>query len=639
MTASVDQTIDSSTRYKLPADSPYLRNLPALWAHDPELAAAIESLEPDPSYAVEIAKNGELTLCVPAPEGRRVYLHSRHRPGEEAAKLVQPIDCEQNSFFQIHGLGLGYQLELLFDRTGEEAAFCVYEPDLQLLRTVFAARDLSRLIESRRILFFTRLDKGDLFTRLHPYTPLFTLGAVDVDHAASIQRDPEFHRQTKAWLAEFSSFARTNLNTLVMNGRRTLENITRNLGWYTATRCVSQIKDQYRKKPAVIVAAGPSLRKNKHRLKEMVGHAVIISLQTTLQPLLDIGIEPDFVTALDYSDICSRFFEKLPKHLRTELIAEPKATSAIFSLNPGPTTVIGNDLAESLLREMKLNKAKLPAGSEHLGCDPIVFIGQDLGFSDGLYYSPGTSYEDVWRPELGRFCTMEMKQWEQIVRERPILRKIPDQQGRPMYTEDRLYTYLQQFERDFSLTSTKIIDASEGGARKLGTEVMTLAEVIQQYCQESLPEAHSEKIKPNWSRTADCVESLQNRKNEAGEIESISRQTLPLLEQIRDQIEDQQAVTRLIGRIDLLRNQMNTLGRTYDLLMQMTQGTELQRFRADRNISAARLNGVERQRRQVNRDIDNVRAVMRAAEDFQDLMDEVIERLKEKAMKPIAIAA
>src|SRR4051812_41943818 len=125
--------------------------------------------------------------------------------------------------------------------------------------------------------------------------------------------------------------------------------------------------------------------------------------------------------------------------------------------------------------------------AEHLGCDPIVFVGQDLGFSDGLYYSPGTSYEDVWRPELGRFCTMEMKQWEQIVRERPIMRKIPDQQGRPMYTEERLFTYLQQFERDFLRSERKIIDATEGGAAKRGTTSIKLADVIREYCQEPLP--------------------------------------------------------------------------------------------------------------------------------------------------------
>ncbi len=645
MTASVD----SSARYVLPAGAPYLANLASLWAHDPGLAAEIESLEPDPAYDVQPSKSGQPTICVPSPGGSRLHLHSRYQPAEEAEKLVRTVDGQQHGFFQIHGLGLGYHLELLFDRAGDEAAFCVYEPDLQLLRTTLATRDLSRIIDSRRVMFFTRLDKGDLFVRLQPHTPLFTLGTVEVNHPASVQRDPAFHQQIKAWLAEFGSFSRTNMNTLVMNGRRTLENIARNLGWYVATPCVSKLKDRFKSKPAVIVAAGPSLRKNKHRLKEMVGHAAIISLQTTLQPLLDLGIEPDFVTALDYSDICSRFFEKLPKNLRTELVAESKATSAIFSLNPGPTTMIGNELAESLLREMKLDKARLPAGStvahlayylaEHLGCNPIVFVGQDLGFSDGLYYAPGTSYEDVWRPELGRFCTLETKQWEQIVRERPILRKIPDQLGRPMYTEERLFTYLQQFERDFSLTDTTIIDASEGGAKKRGTVVMTLDEVIKKYCVETLADSRSKQTRPDWSRTAESAACLENRKREAGEIESISRQTLSLLEQVRDQIENQEAVTRLIGRIDLLRNRMNALGRTYDLLMQMTQDTELQRFRADRNISAARLKGAERQRRQVTRDIDNVRAVLQAAKDFQGLMDEVIGRLNDQAPRTTAIAA
>src|SRR5207237_4121377 len=136
-------------------------------------------------------------------------------------------------------------------------------------------------------------------------------------------------------------------------------------------------------------------------------------------------------------------FEKLPKSLHTELVAEPKATNAIFDLNPGPLSLLGNEYAENLLAEMKLDKTRLPSGAtvahlayylaEHLGCDPIIFVGQALGFGDGLCYAPGTSYEDVWRPELSEFCTVETKQWEQIVRDRKIFRQIPDQQGRPMY--------------------------------------------------------------------------------------------------------------------------------------------------------------------------------------------------------------
>jgi hypothetical protein len=634
MTASVDL----SAQFILPADAPFPANLAALWAVDPDLAIAIESLEGQPSYPIEETRGGDLTMIVITAEGRRLYMHSKYRPLEETERLIQPIDFEKSLFFHLHGLGLGYQLELLIDRAGEEAIFCVFEPDLMVLRTAMQSRDFASMIESRRVLFFTRLDKGDLFTRLNTHTPMISLGTVDVDHPVSLQLHPQFHAQMKAWLAEFASFGKTNMNTLVMNGRRTLENIARNLAWYTATPSIARLEKLYANKPAIIVSAGPSLRKNKHQLKALVGHAVIIAVQTTLQPLLEIGIEPDFVTSLDYHEICSRFFEKLPRTLRTELIAEPKATTAIFSLNPGPVTVLGNDWAERLLHEMQLNKTTLTAGStvahlayylaEHLGCAPIMFVGQDLGFSDGLYYSPGTSYDDVWRPEFGRFCTPEMKQWEQIVRERPILRKIPDQAGRPMYTEERLFTYLQQFERDFSQTKTQIIDCTEGGAAKLGTTVMSLAEATSRFCQSPLDEVKRDHAKPDWDRVNDCVASLENRKQEASEIESITRKTLPLLQELRDQIEDQPRVNRLIAEIDVLRNQMNEHGRTYDLVMQMTQATELQRFQADRKISAKKLRGVELQKQQVTRDIDNVRGVMQAAQDFQGLMDEVIDQLK-----------
>ena len=88
--------------------------------------------------------------------------------------------------------------------------------------------------------------------------------------------------------------------------------------------------------------------------------------------------------------------------------------------------------------------------AEFLGCDPIILMGQDLGFVDGLYYKPGTAIHETWGVELGRFNTLETKEWERIVRSRTILRKIPDIHGHPMYTEEQFFVYLQQFERDFA---------------------------------------------------------------------------------------------------------------------------------------------------------------------------------------------
>ena len=204
-------------------------------------------------------------------------------------------------------------------------------------------------------------------------------------------------------------------------------------------------------------------------------------MQTTLQPLLEMGVEPHFVTSLDYHEICTRFFEKLPPTIRTELVAEPKATSAIFQHEPRPADAARQRLRRGpAARDEARARRRLPAGAtvahlayylaEHLGCDPIIFVGQDLGFSDGLCYAPGTSYEDVWRPELSRFCTVEMKQWEQIVRERFILRQIPDYQGRPMYTEERLFTLPPAVRARLpAIERATIIDATEGGAAKRGT--------------------------------------------------------------------------------------------------------------------------------------------------------------------------
>jgi hypothetical protein len=635
MTAS----IDASRRFVLPADSPYPKNLAALWTAEPKLAEAIEATEAQPSHPVELARSGLPTVISTTGDGRKIHLHSRYDPAGDATRLIDSCaNIDECVMFTVAGFGLGYHVQELLDRTGDDALLCIIEHDLLMLRTAMEQRDLTKLIESGRALWFWRQDKADLFTRLTPYQPSVSMGLTRVEHAPSIQVAPEFHGQMQTWIEEFQAYAKTSVSTLVLNGKRTAENVTANLPWYIATPCLSRLKDACRGQPAVIVSAGPSLRKNKHLLKDVRGKAVLIAVQTTLQPMLELGVEPDFVTSLDYHDICTRFFERLPSTLRTELVAEPKATSAIFDMNPGPLSILGNDFAESLVAEMKLNRTKLRSGAtvahlayylaEHLGCDPIIFIGQDLGFSDGLCYAPGTGYDDVWRPELNRFCTVEMKQWEQIVRDRNILRKVDDHQGRPMYTEERLFTYLQHFERDFAQSTAKLIDATEGGVLKRGTTPMTFADAIARYCIKPHANRLPEHPGMRWDLLDNCADSLARRQDEAREIANISRQTLPLLEEIRDHLEDQGRVNRAIAKVDMLRARLEPLGPCYALIMQLTQKTELQRFHADRKISASKVDGVERQRRQISRDIDNVKAVLDATGEFMHLMQTATANLE-----------
>ncbi len=634
---------DPSLRYVLPAAAPLLGNLAALWAVDPALARQLETLDDSQQYTTEPARNGELTMAVPAEAGRVLYLHSRYQPADEAKKLIDAIAVDDTSVFYVYGFGLGHHVQQLFAKSSSESLIFIFEPDVRVLKTAFAVRDFAEVIESRRVMIFTEPDKGDLFVKLTPNTAMISTGHATIRNPASVQRSKKYFEQIDLWLEEFAAFGRTSMNTLIINGRKTAENLAKNIGWYVAAPDISLLKDRHLSQPAIIVSAGPSLRKNKHLLKQASEHAIIIAVQTTLQPLLEMGIEPDYVTSLDYHEICTRFFEKLPKTLRTELVAEPKATSLIFDLNPGPLWLLGNSFVNQLLPEMKLARTSLQSGAtvahlafylaQHLGCEPILFVGQDLGFSDGLCYTPGTSYEDVWRPELGRFSTLETKQWEQIIRDKPILRQIPDYQGRPMYTEERLFAYLQQFERDFLQSDRTVIDATEGGAFKRGSLPMTLAAALQQHCKPKINRTATTHPGLNWGRLREAIECLRIRAEEASQVETISRQTLPLLEEVRDHLDDQARVNRVIGQIDLLRAKMNQVDQAYQLVTQMTQSTEMDRFVADRKLAASKATGTAKQKRQVSRDIESIRGVMLAAREFQQMMVDVSERLTAEALR------
>lgn len=73
---------------------------------------------------------------------------------------------------------------------------------------------------------------------------------------------------------------------------------------------------------------------------------------------------------------------------------------------------------------------------------------------------------------------------------------------------------------------------------------------------------------------------------------------------------------------------MDDFGRTYDQVMQFSQQSELRRFERDRLLAAVRLEGMDRQKWQVERDIENVRAVIAAAEAFCLAMAETAQELE-----------
>jgi DNA repair exonuclease SbcCD ATPase subunit len=134
-------------------------------------------------------------------------------------------------------------------------------------------------------------------------------------------------------------------------------------------------------------------------------------------------------------------------------------------------------------------------------------------------------------------------------------------------------------------------------------------------------------VSPAVPDISSAIDALKNRLKESGEIKKIAADTLPLLEEVSNCLDDQPRVNRLIATIDGLRARMLQLNDCYELITALSQQSELNRFRHDRQIAASRLTGLQRQKKQLERDISNVNSLIEASEAFENLIETTIASL------------
>ena len=373
-------------------------------------------------------------------------------------------------------------------------------------------------------------------------------------------------------------------------------------------------------------------------------NVIVISAQTTLKPLLDRGIRPDFVTALDYHEISRRFYEGLPELPDVTLVAEGKAHESVLDHYPGPMRVIQSKFLDRLLGELARPIVPIQAGAtvahlssylaQHLGCNPIMLIGQDLGFSDGLYYCPGTAIHDVWAPELNQFNTVEMMEWQRIVRHRGALERATDIHGRTIFTDEQMLTYLKQFERDFLKAPQTVIDATEGGMPIEHTRRMTLADALAQHATRAAPNLPLPLRQLDPQRLQMTADLLAQRLDDVAELRRLAADTVPLLKRLSANQRDKKKAEKLHREIEHSKALADRRGETFELINQLNSIGTFKRARADRALgNTVSDDTIEHQRRVIERDIDNLEWMIQACDEARDIFRQALERLGVKPRK------
>lgn len=667
MTMSAAAPVDG-----LPAElaARYLKNLSALYAADAELAADIDAIPFRQLPELEPTRDGHLTMRITSDEGRRIYVHSRYRPVEEAealiaraaerrtaqtddqpadqppaddadAEAVDPADLD-NSVFMFAGAGLGYHIAAVEGRF-RQPLMIVAEDDLRLIKAALLVTDLTIPLHDARLRFVTEADKGHLHERIGMISAHIMLGLNFITLPHTARYHAAFHRELLGLIHEFVMHSRIQLVSLLRHARITCRNIANNLGPYIRQSGVEVLENRARGYPAIVVAAGPSLAYAIDALPELRKRAVVIAVQTVFQLLRAKDAAPHFVASLDYHVLSSRFFYGIEDFGPTALVAEPKAHWSVLDAYQGRTHVLRSEFAELLLQDAAPSRGGLKAGStvahlcfylaRHLGCDPIILVGQDLSFSQGLHYLGGMPVEDIWRLETGRFQTVEMKQWERVARARSSLRRVKDVRGRDVYVDATMHSYAEQLQTDIRQTSAQVIQSADAGLPLSGAVPMKFEDAVAKYCTRPLPEGLFEHSAARAS-AADydrAAAALEQRIRDVREIHDIATETRTLLEKLVKLIDRPREFNRLVARVDELRVRLTRSEQAYAIVRAVSQTAEFRRVHADRAIHDDVNESAADTRRRLRRDREFVSSFIDGCEYLLEMLPAAIQRLREQS--------
>ncbi len=632
---------DSSAQPLAPSMDLLERNLRLLQMRSPLTAKAIAQTLPRTDMTLTRAADGLVTGTI-IEEGSPRQLASLRGPALEAKRLADSVDLKQSALVAVRGFGLGHHVQELSTRLGRNGVVICFEPDVAMLRALLERVDFAAMFSRFNVVIVTTADDtGAMSDALHGLEGLIAAGVAIVDHPASKSRLGEASETFAKTLLTVIQAARTNVVTTLVQVEQTMMNYMGNVHTYAACPGIADLENAAKGRTAVVVAAGPSLRKNIEQLRSppVRERVVVIAVQTVLKQLLAMGIKPDYVCALDYHEISTRFYEGLTAAdvEGVTLVVEPKASPAIIRAFPGKIRCVGDDVLDRMIgSQLAKPMGELPPGAtvahlcyylaRHLGCDPVVLIGQDLGFTDHQYYSPGAAIHQVWASELGPFRTLETLEFERIMRMRGWLRKLKDVSDKPIFTDEQMHTYLMQFERDFMRDVERgltTIDATEGGVRKQHTTPMTLADALAAHAT-----GDAIRVPVAANRIASTREAMEQRltklHNECSTLMDLCDSTMSDLTQMKGLIGNTAKVNAIIERIQPRGVTVQKMD-SHWLVQRLSQNGQLKRFKADRDIALSTHSSVwDEQRLRIERDFINMEILRAGATRMQELLSDAI---------------
>jgi hypothetical protein len=422
------------------------------------------------------------------------------------------------------GAGLGYVLEAI-ERRGADTRIIAIEPFAAVARAMLQRRDWRDWIQSQRLTILIGpeyLDASDAWRRVD-----IRAGPPPIlEHPVLTREFPAEVARARDIANRVVQGAQSNDDARKKFAGRYLLNTLRNLPAIVAEGDVAALADVFAGTPAIVVAAGPSLDDNLPGLQAIAGRALIIAVDTALRPLLAAGIAPHLVVALDPSELNATHLLSAGDTGRSWLVCEGSLDPRVLPRFAGRafTFKISDHHPWPWLRAQGSDRGTLRAWGSvlttafdlacHAGCDPIVFAGADLAYTNGLLYCRNTIFEGD-RTHLTSVAE-RAEAFREGLRQRETS-TAPDIQGRSVLTTPLLVQFRDWLvSRSAALDQRRILNATGAGILHGGRIAQVDLAALTLLRSELLP---ADRLATVWGES-----STHNRRAEPCLDETLGRQ-------------------------------------------------------------------------------------------------------------------
>ncbi|WP_310604068.1 motility associated factor glycosyltransferase family protein [Anaerosporobacter sp.] len=581
-----------------------------------EWSKRTEEYKSDGFYEERAKDNNLVTyIC-----GDKTYrLNSMYYPEKEAeiwAKPYQSLNSKKtNRIFWIFGLGNGYFIRELIRILDAEEILLIYEPSKKLFFHVLEKFDLADILKNEKLTIgINGLNEG-LWQDARDY---FREGVVHSNcvYLTLPQYDKVFAKERENFNQSYTDF----IFDVIMD-ECTIEK--RGKDWGIA--CIdnasialrSSFIGDYRGNlkeniPVIVVAAGPSLKKNVHMIKKAKGKALILAVDTALNYLAENDIIPDAIVTLDVHKPIELFNNEVAK--QRPMFVGITANPSVIKMNESKKIFFDQFKFLDTIRQTSRNYVPITISgcvatmafeiARYIGAKTIILVGQNLAFEGNSTH-------------VGQWIDGQTEEGFALVE---------GNYEKELWTRKDWYSYLLWYNKEVASFDGVVINATEGGAKIDGTRVMSLEEAIEQYCKSDFDaEEFINKEQVEQVEVSEIEGSFNKLKCELEKVGNLALEAIELCEYL---IKENQTVKEesyvsmnKTKRLSSINKELNALGIS----------TIIEAFAANTMSSEVDML-FERFKEKSERRLNIYKRAMNLYQSMSKASDELMERLEDEQM-------